>query len=182
MPSTRSIRLAALIAFVVCAGCVGTPDATPTEQASTTDRVVTDGPNATTPASEYNTTVTLRDGNGSTLASVAVRIANTSQERYTGLSETESLADGEGMLFVYDREGRHTYVMRNMSFPLDIVFVAANGTITRVHHAETEPGERGDELTGYTGRGQYVLEVPRGYTNQTGVGVGDTVAVPAAFE
>ncbi|WP_250137762.1 DUF192 domain-containing protein [Halorientalis salina] len=128
---------------------------------------------------DYETgNVTLADANGTTLATVSVRIADTQQKRRVGLSRTASLDADEGMLFVHDREARHTYVMRNMSFPLDIVFVAGNGTITRIHHAETEPGERGDDLTGYTGRGKYVLEVQRGYTNRTGVDVGDTVAVP----
>ncbi|RXK50611.1 DUF192 domain-containing protein [Halorientalis pallida] len=110
---------------------------------------------------------------------VTVTVADTGSERYTGLSDTEELSESEGMLFVYQSPGNHTYVMRDMDFPLDIVFVAPNGTITTIHHAPTEPGESGDELTGYPGYGQYVLEVNRGYANRTGLAVGDTVAIPA---
>jgi hypothetical protein len=66
-----------------------------------------------------------------------------------------------------------------MAFPLDIVFVATNGTVTEVHHAAVEPNATGDELTRYRGQGRYVLEVPRGYANATGLDVGDRVLVPA---
>jgi len=114
-----------------------------------------------------------------TLATVDVRIADTQAQRYTGLSDTESLAPNEGMLFVHDREDEYAYVMRNMSFPIDIIFISTNGTITTIHHAPTPPEGTGDvDLTRYEGRGKYVLEVNRGWVNQTGVGVGDRVELP----
>jgi len=131
------------------------------------------------PGDPYDrTTVRLQAANGTVLATVDVRIADTSDLRYTGLSDTESLPDGEGMLFVHDAEARHTYVMREMDFPLDIVFVSAEGEITTIHHApvpEEIPGGNGN----FPGEGAYVLEVPRGFTNETGVGAGDCVVIPA---
>ncbi|WP_129114533.1 DUF192 domain-containing protein [Halegenticoccus tardaugens] len=131
-------------------------------------------------AGEYDrTTVTVVDDeDGTKLATVEVRVADTPQKRYTGLSDTASLDDGEGMLFVHPAEGDHAYVMRDMAFPLDIVFVDADGTITRIHHAPL-PSEGTDEsdLKRYEGRGKYVLEVPYGYTNRTGVDAGDRVTI-----
>jgi len=129
------------------------------------------------PGDYERATVTLRDANGTRLATVDVRIADTRPKRRVGLSDTASLAPGEGMLFVHPESGPHAYVMRDMAFPLDIVFVDANGTITTVHHAPTEPGKSGLERTRYRGRGTYVLEVPRGYANATGVDVGDEVEI-----
>ena len=124
------------------------------------------------------TTVTLVEDNGTRLATVDVRVADTSMERYTGLSDTESLAPGEGMLFVHERAGTHAYVMRKMDFPLAIVFVAPNGTVTQIHHAPVPPsGVSGDELTRYRGYGKYVLELPRGYADRTGLDEGDRVVV-----
>jgi len=124
------------------------------------------------------TTVAVRErGAGEALGTVEVRIAETTTQRYVGLSETESLGPDEGMLFVHESEETHTYVMRNMSFPLDIIFVAENGTITTIHHAPTPPdGEQYSER--YPGYGKYVLEVNRGWTNRTGVAVGDHVELP----
>ncbi|MFB6096641.1 MAG: DUF192 domain-containing protein [Haloferacaceae archaeon] len=123
------------------------------------------------------TTVTVVDANGGQLATVDVRVADTWRKRYTGLSDTDSLAYGEGMLFVHDGAGTHTYVMREMDFPLDIVFAAPDGTITTIHHAPVPAETPGDSLRPYEGRGKYVLEVPRGYANQTGMAVGDRLRI-----
>lgn len=123
-------------------------------------------------------TVEITDESGATLATVRVRISDTTAKRYTGLSETSSLAADEGMLFVHPSEGEHTYVMRRMDFPLDIVFVDANGTITTVHHAPVPEETPSEDLVRYSGRGKYVLEVPMGFTDEHGVEVGDRVVVP----
>jgi uncharacterized membrane protein (UPF0127 family) len=108
---------------------------------------------------------------------VDVEVADDPQERYTGLSETDSLGPNEGMLFVYPEEGHHTYVMRSMSFPIDIVYIGANGTVTEIHHAPVE--EDNENLTGYSGRGKWVLEVPYNWTTEHGVEVGDRVRIDA---
>ena len=122
-------------------------------------------------------TVTVVDENGTQKTTIRVEVADTRKERFTGLSDHESLDDGEGMWFVYEEEGERTYVMRQMDFPLDIIFVDADGRITSIHHKRApEPGEDGEEITA-TGTGKYVLEVPRGYANETGIEVGDRVEV-----
>jgi uncharacterized membrane protein (UPF0127 family) len=173
----NALLIVAVVGTLALAGCTGGPSgATPTDTIETT---------TTSPDSETNGTgpqVELRDSNGTVLGTVSVAIADNGGERQTGLSKTEQLNESEGMLFVYNSSQRNAvYVMRNMSFPLDIVFVASNGTITTIHHAATEPGESGDALTHYPGSGQYVLEVNRGYANRTGLSVGDTVAIPAGI-
>lgn len=126
---------------------------------------------------DYNTsTVTIRD-DGTTLATVEARIADTQEKRRVGLMRTDSLANGSGMLFVHPREGTYSYHMRNMSFDIDIIFVDPNGTITTIHHASAP--DAGEESDTYTGRGRYVLEVPRGFANGSGIGVGDEVQIPS---
>lgn len=118
-------------------------------------------------------TVTVADENGTTLGVVAARVADTPQERYRGLSNTASLENGTGMWFVFEEEASRGFVMRDMNYPLDIVFVGADGRITVIHHASTEepPYEE------YRGRAKWVLEVPRGWTGKHGVEVGDVVTV-----
>jgi len=128
------------------------------------------------PDPEYErTTVTTYDADGTELAAVDVRIADTRARRWLGLSATDDLPAGEGMLFVHDAEREHTYVMRNMSFGLDIVFVDADGRVRTVHHAPA-PDDGADRS--YAGRAKWVLEVPLGWTNETGLDPGDRVAVP----
>ncbi len=130
------------------------------------------------PDPEYErTTVTTYDADGTELAAVDVRIADTRAKRWLGLSATDDLPAGEGMLFVHDAEREHTYVMRNMSFGLDIVFVGADERVTTVHHAPA-PDDGADGS--YAGRAKWVLEVPLGWTNETGLDPGDRVAIPRA--
>jgi uncharacterized membrane protein (UPF0127 family) len=132
------------------------------------------------PGSYERVTVTAVDANGTDLATVEARVADTDTKRRVGLSETDSLAPDEGMLFVHAEESRHAYVMsgprEEMSFPLDIVFLDANGTVTTIHHAAVDAGGQ------FAGRAKYVLEVERGWANRTGLDVGDTVVVPEGLE
>jgi len=142
---------------------------------------VTDDRNGTPCTAPPNRTAVAACDESRTLATVDVRISDTREQRYTGLSDTESLSQDEGMLFVHPKEGDYAYVMRDMSFDIDIIFIDANGTITTIHHASKPPeGESYSER--YPGRGKYVLEVNRGWANRTGVGVGDRVELPAGVE
>ncbi|EMA57076.1 DUF192 domain-containing protein [Halorubrum lipolyticum] len=119
----------------------------------------------------YDTaTVEAVDGEtGEPLATVEARVADGLAKQYVGLSATDGLAADEGMLFVHDEPGEYAYVMRDMAFALDIVFVAPNGTVTEVHEAAPESRP----YTRYRGTGQFVLEVPRGWSDRNGVEPGD---------
>jgi len=163
-------RALAVACLLVLAGCVGgqpAPDSSTTAADAGSETAA-----ATTDAGTY---VTLLAGNGTELGEVDVVVADTPSERYKGLSETESLGPNEGMLFVYAEEGRHTYVMRSMSFPIDIVYVDADGRITEIHHAPVE--DDNEDLTPYPGRGKWVLEVPYNWTVEHGVEEGDVMRV-----
>ena len=116
-----------------------------------------------------------------TLGAVTAAVADTRSERYRGLSETAALAPDEGMLFVFHGEARRSFVMREMSFGLDIVFVDADRRITAIHHAEPPSPETPEsELRRYTGRAKWVLEVNRNWTTRHNVTVGDRMRIEAA--
>ncbi|WP_135365107.1 DUF192 domain-containing protein [Halosimplex halophilum] len=155
----------------------GTPTATPTGTPTATA-----SPTPLEPGTreavfpDYETTdVRVTTPDGERLGSVTAAIADTGGLRFTGLSDTESLPEDWGMLFVYDSVGSHTYVMREMDFGLDIVYADGEGAITEIHHApEPGPNEDGEDQT-YPGRGQYVLEVNKGWTTERGVETGDVL-------
>ncbi|MFC6756443.1 MULTISPECIES: DUF192 domain-containing protein [Haloarcula] len=153
-----------------CSTCTSTPTATTTT------------PTATAPCTvPPNRTAVAACDESRTLGTVDVRIAANDRQRWTGLSDTESLGPNEGMLFVHPEEDVQTYVMRDMDFALDIIYIDANRTITTIHHAPPPPeGESYSER--YSGRAKYVLEVNRGWANRTGVSVGDTVELPDGVE
>ncbi|ELY71523.1 DUF192 domain-containing protein [Natrinema versiforme] len=124
-----------------------------------------------------NETANESDGDREPKAVVDVEIADSRPERRTGLSDHDSLESGNGMLFIHGDESDLTYVMREMDFDIDIIFIDADGEITSIHHARSPgPNEDGNDLE-YSGRGQFVLEVPRGYANETGIEVGDEVEI-----
>lgn len=173
-------RTWALVVVVVAAalgGCVGPFDGA---EQSTAEPTATDDPTPTaTPVhSSYDqTTVTvLDDESDAELGAVEAAIADNGSLRYTGLSDTESLPENRGMLFVFSGERNLTFVMRKMDFAIDIVYIDPNGTITSIHHAPApEPDEDGESQR-YPGRGQYVLEVNHDWTTDRGIEVGDRVA------
>ncbi|HET6808105.1 MAG TPA: DUF192 domain-containing protein [Nitrososphaera sp.] len=61
-------------------------------------------------------------------------IAATDEQRTKGLSVKESLAENEAMLFVLDNEGEHTFWMKNMKFPIDIIWIDTDKTVVHIEH------------------------------------------------
>ena len=111
------------------------------------------------------------------LVTYEVSIADTYAARLRGLSGTEALPAGSGMLFVHPREDTHAYVMREMAYPIDIIFIDTAGTVTTIHTAAPEDVPE-SQLTRYRGTGRYVLEVPAGSAARHDVTVGDRVRLP----
>ncbi|RJT07096.1 DUF192 domain-containing protein [Halococcus sp. IIIV-5B] len=130
-----------------------------------------------TPDNYERTTVTITNNDSDTLGVINVRIADIYLKQYIGLSNTASLENGSGMLFTYDSASQHTFVMREMDFPLDIIFIGANGRINTIESAPApDPGQNGESIQ-RTGRAQYILEVPRGWTTRNGINSGDQVQI-----
>ena len=130
-----------------------------------------------TPQEYDRAEVTITNNCSRTLGTVDVRIADTYQKKYTGLSDTPSLANGSGMLFTYEESSEHTYVMREMDYPLDIVFIGADGRINAIREAPAPgPNENGESIE-RTGEGKYILEVPRGWMRSHGIHAGHRVTI-----
>ncbi len=62
---------------------------------------------------------------------IRLDMAVTSEAQYQGLSDREDLCRQCGMLFTFDSPREHTFVMRRMKFPLDIVWIRS-GRILRI--------------------------------------------------
>ncbi len=140
------------------AGCLGRSGASATDE--TVPTIYTDYP--TTP-------VAAETPDGTQRAAVTAAIADDPPERQRGLSATETLRPGWGMLFVFETTANREFYMKDMDFGIDIIYAAAEGRITRIHHApEPEPGENGAAQR-YSGSGRYVLEVPYDWTTEHSV-------------
>ena len=197
MRRRRLLGLTAAATAGAAAGCLGDgdaasdPDAAGDGDANEGDGSVDGGDGSDTggddgddepawPTGTYadyeTTTVTVEGPAGEDQGSVTAAIADNGKKRRLGLSDAASLPEDGGMLFVYDApRDSLTYVMRRMSFGIDIVYVDGDRTITRIHNApEPGPNEDGEEQR-YPGSGQYVLEVPYEWTDRHGVAVGDSL-------
>lgn len=101
---------------------------------------------------------------GSDVIEADVFWASTREERRLGLSRKGSLDEHEGMIFEWGDFGKHALTMRNMSFPVDMVFVDDLGTVTKVVE-NVQPGD--DEA--YVGASKYAIELPAGFCEKHGI-------------
>ena len=62
-----------------------------------------------------------------------LQLALSDSERTLGLMFRESLDQGHGMLFVFEKATRQSFWMKNTRIPLDIGYFDAGGTLLEVH-------------------------------------------------
>jgi uncharacterized protein len=105
-------------------------------------------------------------------ADVALEVAATPETRSRGLMYRRELADGHGMLFVFDVDANHEFWMKNTLIPLDMIFITVDGQVAGVHKNATPMSTAGISV-GTPSR--YVLEVPGGWAERHGVATGDRV-------
>lgn len=106
-------------------------------------------------------------------------IANTAPLAYQGLSGRENLGNYGGMLFVFPTLATRTFVMREMRFPLDIVWIKNGEIVGFSTQLPLEPGATNETLTPYPSIGQVdmVLEVTSGTVERSQWQLGDSVRV-----
>jgi len=118
-----------------------------------------DGPG--NPARGY---VTFSDAPGA--PRLNVELARTEPEKERGLMYRTSLPEEQGMLFSWPDESPRTFWMHNTCIPLDMMFIARDGTITGI--LEQVP-TLNDEPRGVPCPAAYVLEVNAGWSRAHGV-------------
>ena len=97
-----------------------------------------------------------------------VTYADTPQERYRGLSDRKTLPMDEGLMLVYDTLARHGIVMRDMNFPIDIIWLDKSGKIVDFkRNASPQSYQSPSEHTTFKPEepARYVLEVAAGVLN-----------------
>ena len=114
---------------------------------------------------------------GQTVAVVKAEIARTQEERGRGLMFRKKLPDGEGMLFVFEKDEVLSFWMKNTQIPLSIAFIAYNGRIIEIKNMQ--PHDLNSVSSSRSAR--YALETPQGWFSRAGVGIGDTVKVDSAL-
>ena len=107
---------------------------------------------------------------------IRAELAQTPEEHYRGLSNREALDPDRGLLFIFEDSSRKSFVMREMNFPLDIIFIS-NDTITDVFSDLVPEGSQPENIYQSSQPVNLVLEVRAGYCQAQGIKPGDQVKI-----
>ena len=100
-------------------------------------------------------------------------VADTQRRMTVGLMFRDSIKPNECMLFIFHDEGQHPIWMRNMRFPIDIVWYDSRGRV--VSFVESAKPSRGLDLSSYHSKGpsRYVVEFNAGFVKKNKVKIND---------
>lgn len=103
-----------------------------------------------------------------------IEIADDAAERSKGLSDRESLEENHGMLFLFGLPSARNFWMKNMNFPLDIIWI--NGDKI-VGFAENVPPNNSQTPAIYSSLEAVdkVLEINAGLVQKLGIKIGDKI-------
>lgn len=99
---------------------------------------------------------------------IDAQVAQTPQQRQTGLMHRRDMPAQEGMLFVFEQPGVQCFWMKNTLLPLTAAFVADDGTI--VNLADMKPQTTDSHCSEKPVR--YVLEMNQGWFGKKGIKAG----------
>ncbi|GHC00716.1 hypothetical protein GCM10007047_16470 [Cerasicoccus arenae] len=87
---------------------------------------------------------------------IRVQLAIKQEEQQRGLMFRQTLAENDGMLFIFSRPESRSFWMRNVDLPLDVGYINPEGVLREVYpmypHDENSVPSRGSDI-------QYVLEM-----------------------
>ncbi|MDP3742641.1 MAG: DUF192 domain-containing protein [Candidatus Micrarchaeota archaeon] len=109
-----------------------------------------------------------------------VEVASTEAQRVAGLSNRDVLPVGTAMLFVFETEGQYPFWMKDMKFPLDIIWISNSGTVVFIESNAQPCNAAVCVPINQQQNAKYVLEVNAGNANSSGLKVGDEVEIKIA--
>ena len=98
----------------------------------------------------------------STGEEIPVEVADTLKKRSLGLGKRTSLKKGWGMLFVFEKRKPHRFWMKDMQFPLDIIWLDNHRIVHIIHNAKSANSKEELELMTSPVPVNFVLEIAAG--------------------
>lgn len=122
---------------------------------------------------EKNKTVKIQFQNTYVFADVA----DTEEKRYRGLSGRKSMSDREGMIFLFTEYAKPVFVMREMNFPIDIIWLK-DGVIQEITK-NVLPQKTGEILKPYIPSQEVnmVIEVQAGLSERFDIAAGQRAEI-----
>ena len=108
-----------------------------------------------------------------------VDVADTMGKRELGLGGREPLGKNEGMLFIFPSSANRSFWMKDVSFPIDIIWISGDRIVGFAKEAKPQVGDPLHKLAHYRSPEAVdkVLEVAAGTADRVGMVVGDGVNV-----
>lgn len=107
-----------------------------------------------------------------------VTVAKTDKEQQVGLSNRKQIAKNQGMLFVFKDPDYYSFWMKEMEFPIDIIYINGNKVTTVIDSAKP-PSSSSEQLTIFQpeDRSDKVLEINAGLAQKYNIKKGITVKI-----
>jgi uncharacterized protein len=107
---------------------------------------------------------------------VLTSLSTTPDSQAKGLAIKDSLKENEGMLFIFELPQKHSFWMKDMKFPIDILWIDASGKIVHIEK-NLQPCIFLLPCPSYSPNDDslYVLEVISNFTNKFDINIGDQV-------
>lgn len=107
--------------------------------------------------------------------SFRVSVATSQKEHETGLSETQSLSEDQGMIFLFEKPDYYSFWMKNMRFPIDIIYINNDTIVTIKSNAQLIKDKENPTIYSSTKPANKVLEIQAGLSEKYKLKEGDKV-------
>ena len=107
---------------------------------------------------------------------IKVILAETPTEQSKGLAIKDSMNENEGMFFIFDTPQKYSFWMKDMKFPIDIIWIDTTGKIVHIEK-NLQPCIFLLPCASYSPDidSLYVLEVVSNFTNKYNIKIGDKI-------
>ncbi len=109
---------------------------------------------------------------------LTVLVADTTLSRMRGLGGRDSLAPYDGMFFFFDSPAKYGIWMKDMLFPIDIVWLAKDpepNSMVVVDLAEDVAPKTYPKIFSPTHNASFVLELPAGFAREQEIKIGSRI-------
>ena len=111
---------------------------------------------------------------GAGIHNIQAQIAQTPEQRATGLMYRTAMGTNEGMLFVFESPATQCFWMKNTLVPLSTAFLADNGTVINIE--DMKPQTLDSHCSKQPVR--FVLEMNQGWFAKRGIKPGSKLSGP----
>jgi uncharacterized membrane protein (UPF0127 family) len=111
---------------------------------------------------------------------IHAELADTPEKMTRGLSGRKYIDKNKGMIFSYNEPGIYSFWMKDMKFPIDIIWVGANEKIVDI--TKSAIPESYPKTFSSKEPAKYVIETNSGWCDQNNIKIGNTAVILYEYE